>query len=304
MERLATVVFADLIGSTGVFERLGNTRATEAVMRATHWISHAITAAGGEVVKYLGDGVLALFDNSRLAIDTMVQVQEDYHLWMQSLPADEAMPIRVGVVHGQLEVVDGDCYGDAVNTASRLSELAGADQIWTSAETVQHYGPAPDGLYRLLGRISVRGRKAPCMVYQVEWRGDSHSEVMTMQADMDSRFDPRSGLQLGWEIHLGSAGQQKSFKAFDLPVLIGRNVQAQFVLADPRVSRNHARLEWRNGGIVLVDLSSYGTWVRFSGSGGLVRLRRNDCVLHGRGRLALGAPFTDATAPVIDFDVM
>lgn len=52
----ATVVFADLFGSTGVFESLGNALATEAVTQITTWVGKVCTAHGGTVVKFLGDG--------------------------------------------------------------------------------------------------------------------------------------------------------------------------------------------------------------------------------------------------------
>lgn len=304
MERQAVVVFVDLIGSTGAFERLGNSRATEAVTRATRWIADDIACHGGRVVKFLGDGVLALFDASRLAIDTMAGLQVDYGVWRKQFAADETMPVRIGVVQGTVEVVDNDCYGDAVNTASRLSELAGSDQIWVNAEAVRDYGPAPDAFFRLLGRIHVRGRQNACVAYQVEWKAETNSDLFTLQAAMDSRFDAKTSLHMGWEIHLSSAEQHASFRAFDMPVLIGRGREAQFLLTDPRVSRNHVRLDWRNGSMLLTDLSTYGTWVRFAGSGGLVRLRREECVLHGQGDFALGAPFDDPSAPLVHFEVV
>lgn len=95
----------------------------------------------------------------------------------------------------------------------------------------------------------------------------------------------------------------KSFKAFDLPIHIGRTRQAEFVVNDARVSRTHARVNWRNGSVVLADVSSYGCWIRFSGGGSDLLLRREECVLHGRGEIALGTPFSDMSAPIVKFSV-
>ena len=69
------------------------------------------------------------------------------------------------------------------------------------------------------------------------------------------------------------------------------------------MSRTHARLDWRNGSVVLVDLSSFGCWVRFAGSGSNMLLRREECVLHGKGEIALGSSFSDPKAPVVEFEV-
>jgi hypothetical protein len=52
---------------------------------------------------------------------------------------------------------------------------------------------------------------------------------------------------------------------------------------------------------MLVDVSTYGCWVRFSGGGSDLMLRREECVLHGRGEIALGGSFADATVPTVAF---
>ena len=108
---------------------------------------------------------------------------------------------------------------------------------------------------------------------------------------------------LGGEIELVWLNLRKRFRSFQLPIHIGRVSQAEFVVNDPRVSRTHARVDWRNGSILLVDVSSYGSWVRFSGGGADLLLRREECVLHGRGEIALGASFSDLSVPTVMFSV-
>ncbi len=70
------------------------------------------------------------------------------------------------------------------------------------------------------------------------------------------------------------------------------------------MSRQHARIEWRNGSLVLTDTSSYGTWVRFTSSAGELALRREECILLGAGDIALGAPFDEFTVPPVHFEVL
>jgi len=50
-------------------------------------------------------------------------------------------------------------------------------------------------------------------------------------------------------------------------------------------------------------LSSYGCWVRFSGDGSDLLLRREECVLHGEGEIAMGSSFADLTSPIVRFTV-
>ncbi|NDP49581.1 MAG: FHA domain-containing protein, partial [Sulfuriferula multivorans] len=108
---------------------------------------------------------------------------------------------------------------------------------------------------------------------------------------------------LGGQIELTWIDEKKTFRSYELPIHIGRVRQAEFVVNDPRVSRNHARIDWRNGSLTLVDVSSYGSWVRFSGGGSDLLLRREECVLHGKGVIALGSSFADPSAPTVSFSV-
>ena len=128
----STVVFADLTGSTGVFEALGNAKATEAITRLTQWISQVCESHHGRVVKTLGDGVLAVFPMEADAVNAVVELQRNHLKRILNWPPKLRMRLQVGVACGEIVEVDGDCYGDAVNVASRLSDLSGADQIWAS----------------------------------------------------------------------------------------------------------------------------------------------------------------------------
>ena len=92
-----------------------------------------------------------------------------------------------------------------------------------------------------------------------------------------------------------------SFSSAELPIFLGRDTSAQFVVQDPRVSRKHAQIEWRDGKFYLEDISSYGTWVRFSDSSITIALRRQECVLLQDGEMALGASFEDFTVPTVLF---
>ncbi len=299
----ATVVFTDLFGSTSVYEALGNAQATQAVTQVTDWIAKTIVEHGGRVVKLLGDGVLALFQNNQAAIDAVVEIQRRHQERMAKTAVAHRLPIRVGISRGDVEIVAGDCYGDAVNVAARLSDLSGAHQIWANSLALEGINEAAGVRYRVLGPITIRGRAEPCTVYQVDWEDDAPSSLLTMQSDIIPLFDPSQVDTLGGQIELSWMDTSKTFKSFDLPIHIGRLRQAEFVVDDPRVSRTHARIDWRNGSMILVDLSTYGCWLRFAGDGSDLLLRRDECVLHGQGEISLGSTFADVTAPTVHFSV-
>ena len=297
----STVIFADLTGSTRVFEAMGNERATDTVTRLTQWIAGVCEAHSGRVVKMLGDGVLAIFSAADAATAAVLELQRNHQKRLQAWPIQLRMDLQIGVANGEVLEVDGDCYGDAVNLASRLSDLAGPGQIWATASVITQLREG-EVRHRSLGPINIRGKTEMPIVHRIDWQ-EEHSEFLTMPAALalsgrvqDSTFGQ---IELSW------LDVRSMFSASQLPIHLGRVDDAQFVVNDPRVSRLHARIEARQGGCVLVDVSTYGTWVRFHGSAGVsgeISLRRDECVLHGSGEIGLGAPLSDFTAPTISFN--
>lgn len=304
MSSRTTVVFADLAGSTGLYEALGNARAADAITRLTQWIGRVCESHGGRVVKTLGDGVLSVFPDGRTALAAVVELQRSRQDHTADWPSEAPMRLQIGIAAGEVIEVEGDCYGDAVNVASRLSDLSGPDQIWATRTVVTQLRSLDRELrYRSLGSFPLRGRQQPTEIFQVDWEDDDpNGRNLTRPALLSERAMPR--LATGGGIRLSWLDQQRRFRIADLPVHVGRSAEAEFPVDDQRVSRLHARIEWRNGSLMLTDVSSYGTWVRFAGTDAELTLRRQDCILMGTGEIALGAPFDDFTVPVVAFEVL
>ena len=294
-----TVVFADLSGSTGVFESLGNAKATQAITRLTQWIGAVSESHGGRVVKYLGDGVLATFVSNIKALDAVIEMQRVHRERIRNWPEQLKMGMKVGMARGEVVEQDGDCFGDAVNVASRLSDLAGTDQILVTDVVIKQLPAYNMVRFRSLGALEIRGRQEPCVVHRIEWQPEVLSEFFTVPAMLSSRTavppTQASGIELTW------LDVERSFSSGQLPMHLGRDREAEFMVKDPRVSRQHARIEWRGGKFHLEDVSSYGTWLRFTASGAVMALRRQSCVLLGEGEIALGASFDDFTVPTVSF---
>ena len=296
-----TVVFTDLAGSTGLFESLGNDKATETVTRLNRWISEVIEAHAGQVVKNLGDGVLGTFADPADAVTATLEIQRGHQIRLARWPASLRTEIKIGVASGEVLVVDGDCYGDAVNVAARLSDMSGPSEIWITETTLDGSGDIAGLRFHSLGPVSIRGRSEMLPLCQIEWHEEVVSNLMTMQAslpEIEPQDDPIFGrIELSW------SGGSLDCVPNDLPLHLGRVAEAELCIPDPRVSRLHARIDWRSGAFVLVDISSFGTWLRFDGSDAEIQLRREECILHGNGEISLGVPFVDATAPLVRFSI-
>ena len=295
-----TIAFVDLTGSMAVFETLGNDRAAKAVTRLMQWVGGIAREHDGTVVKMLGDGVLLSFVNNQQAVESMVRIQQEHAQRAVAWPSRLRLMMQIGLARGQVVLVDGDCFGDAVNLASRLSDLAGPEQILATDTVIRKLGPRSGVHCRSLGPMRIKGRVEPCEVFRVEWQSETASDLMTLPADLHTlRAQPPEsvfgGIELDW------LDATRSFSVAELPVRIGRVPEADFVVSDPRVSRMHAIIDIRSGNYVLEDTSSYGTWVRFAGSDTIIALRRQECLLHSDGEIAMGAPFSDFSTPTMSF---
>jgi adenylate cyclase len=295
-----TVVFADLTGSTGVFEKLGNAKAAQSITRLTQWIGQICERHRGDVVKSLGDGVLILFKESRDAIEAAIELQKIHYARILHWPLPLKMRLQIGMARGDVVRQDGDCYGDAVNVASRLSDLSGSEQILVSESVIRQLPETYTVRSRSLGPMLIRGRTESCIVHRVEWQDEVLSEVFTMPARLMPSITDNQLINLVC-IELSWLDLNATFTTAELPLYLGRDADAQFIVQDPRVSRRHAMIDWRAGKFYLKDISSYGTWVKFSNGDSIIPLRRQDCVLLHNGTMALGASFEDFTVPSVDF---
>lgn len=296
-----TIAFADFTGSTGLYETLGNSKAAETLTRATQWIGKLCESRSGRVIKYLGDGVLMAFSDNTAAVHAMAEMQRMHYDRISTWPERVRMKIKVGVARGPVVEQDGDCFGDAVNLASRLSDLAGAEQILVSQPVIAALVDHGDIRSRNLGMMSIRGKAEPVEVHRVEWQGDTSAEFLTVPASLDSLLAPTARALS--TMTLSCLDRTTSFAGLDFPIYVGRENDSHFPVNDQRVSRMHVRIDRRGNNFMLEDLSSYGTWIRFVGSDSVISLRRQECTLVGSGEIALGAPFEDFSAPCISFSI-
>lgn len=294
---MPTVVFADVVGSTGLFEQMGDANASRLMTRLTGMLGKVFEQHQGRVVKLLGDGVFAVFPESSSAITACVTLQSRFQT-EPIIPGGASAPIQMqmGVESGELVEIDGDCFGDAVNSAARLAGLAGADQILTTQSVWNALLATQRPLLRSLGIMQLRGKTQTTHVYRVEWQSGRDLDATAMGS---STLTPAKYKTLS----LTLMGRTEIFHPTATAISIGRSTEASLPVLDPRVSRVHATIRSRGGQIVLTDASSFGTWVYFGNQSEAVALRRTECFLVGFGQLSLGCRIEAEKAPLVAFEV-
>lgn len=291
---------ADLSGSSRLFGLLGTEPAARFMTQCLDAMAALSQRHGGRVVKRLGDGVLLRFETAQEALEACVALQRDHRQRLACGPDALRLPLRIGLASGELALLDDDCYGEAVNLAARLSQLAGQGQVWATASVLEAQSSKVRA--RDLGYLVLRGIAGARRLFQIEWDDGAEAEPLTLHGELPG--DPATPASRGVGIVLHHAGRHAEFTAACLPIHLGRSDEADFVVRDSVVSRRHARIESRDGSLLFTDLSSYGSWLRPSGSSANLPLRRSACLLHGCGEIALGAPFGSPGVPVLGYRVL
>jgi class 3 adenylate cyclase len=294
-----TVLFADLRGSTSLYGTLGNAAASSVITHALRALCAEVEAAGGVVVKTLGDGLMAVFERPPQALAAahgMHAVLATATGQPCAAPGWQGLRLQVGMARGEVVEVEGDCYGDAVNVAARLLEHAGDCETLVTAEVLAGFPLRRRKLFRPLDRLQLRGRVDPVQVHVLG--GSTRADEPSTQFGEQPPPQRPLGLRLSW------LEQRRDFDLSHLPLILGRSPLASFSVDDARVSRSHARIDWHGGAFQLTDLSFNGTYVRFGGAGEVLPLRRGTCALHGQGAIGLGASPLDLSPTVVRFEVL
>lgn len=294
------ILFADLRGSTALYLKLGNNEAATVVTHSLAMLGQIVARSGGRVIKTLGDGLMAVYDDAERAVESANSLQEALE---RITPVADGVPIKsaaiklkVAVAWGEMVEVEGDCFGDAVNVAARLLDLAGDNETLTTAQLLRELPSDQHERFRSIDKLHLRGRKEPVAVLRMEGRrfGDTQSTML-----MDGgATDMPDGVRLQW------LTTERIFSTAQMPVSLGRSPQASFCVSDSRVSRSHVRIESHSGHIYLSDQSYNGTYVKFDHDDQVLTLRRGTCTLHGSGVISLGAPLTDPTGTQLQFEVL
>ena len=110
--------FCDLVGYTRLTSRLDETELPALIGHFQHVVTAQVSTVGGQIVKLIGDAVMFATADAAPAVEASLGIRDE-------LRQDDSAPaVRIGLAAGPVVHLEGDVYGDTVNRASRLAELA------------------------------------------------------------------------------------------------------------------------------------------------------------------------------------
>lgn len=284
------VLFADVSGSTHLYEVLGDARAFSTINACLGMLSQLTVKHSGRVIKTIGDEIMAVFPDAVSAVNAASEMQL---VISEQAPIDGVhLAIRIGFHFGPILENDGDVFGATVNVASRMAEIANGQQIITTRATVEQLPPIMLSSTRSFDALSIRGTADDIEVLEIIWQECDDMTMMTINKSVTELAEPT--LQLH---HQG----KKYLINSKFPILvIGRDKQADIVVEDKRASRIHAKIELRRDKFVFVDMSSNGSYINVKGETE-IQLRREEFVLRESGSISLGHTFLKDPIQVIEF---
>ena len=285
------IVFADISGSTRLYEVLGDGVARGLVSQCLDLMTEQIHKFDGTVIKTIGDEIMCTFPSAEMAVESAMGMQEVITDDLRDLNAatPATLTIRVGLHYGSAILEGGDVFGDAVNVAARMAGLAKGGQIILTRQTTEELPPMLVHITRHLDQVPVKGKSEPIDICEVVWQPEDFSRTATnviMQKTKEVR------LRLRYHDKEALVNQSTG------TVVLGRGKKADIIVNDIMASREHARIECRRDKFVLSDQSTNGTYVLTSD--GLIYLRREETTLVGKGKISFGRDLSD-TQEVVTF---
>lgn len=286
-----TILFADVAGSTRLYEKLGDRAAREAIGSVLTGMTAVAARYNGVLVKTIGDEILCRFPTAERGVSAAVAMQEE-------LSADTSravrLQMRMGMHWGPVILEHGDVFGDAVNIAARMSVIARAGQIITTRETIAALPQKLAEKARQIDITEVKGKQDSLVIYEVIWEEENMTRLVASTGPALPSAAPAT-----LRIHYQDQERQLEIGA---NLGIGRAETCELIVESPLASRHHSRIESRRGKFVFIDQSTNGSYVR-SADGKITYLRREEFPLWGSGDISLGEEFGEDRSHVLRFKV-
>jgi adenylate cyclase len=289
------IVFADVVGSTQLYDKFGDTKASETVALCLDVMKDATYQFNGTVIKTIGDEVMSTFPTVEDAMSAAVMMQSRISVDDKQ---DDRIPvsIRIGCHFGPVVQEKNDIFGAAVHTANRMTSQAKARQIVISGGTVERMKPELRKQTRQIDVATVRGKLDEVALYELLWNPE---EATSMLPTIEWESKAKKAARLILEFRDQSVEVNDQCKS----VIMGRAEDNDLVIKGNLISRIHAKVEMRRGKFMLVDQSTNGTFVQ-NIRGEETFIRRDSAEIRGEGTIGLGRAESPGASLAIHFKIL
>ncbi len=273
------ILFADVVGSTQLYDKFGDTKASETVALCLDVMKDATHQFNGSVIKTIGDEVMSTFLSVDEAMGAAVMMQTRI---TADSKQDGRIPvsIRIGCHYGPVVQEQNDIFGAAVHTANRMTSQAKAKQIVLSGDTVDQMSLELQKQTRQIDVATVRGRMDEVALFEFLWNPE---EATSMLPTIEWETKARTASKMILTFRDSTTEVSDTCKSINM----GRADDNDLVIKGNLISRIHAKVEMRRGKFVIVDQSTNGTFL-MNLLGEETFVRRDSTELGEEGTIGLG----------------
>src|SRR5580700_11294757 len=288
------IVFADVVGSTKLYELLGDIRARDMVGICIDVMRAATDQNHGTVIKTMGDEVMSTFPTADDALNAAAQMQKQIVLHPQLKVDEQTVAIRIGCNFGAVVLENRDIFGSAVHTANRMTSQAKAGQIITTATMVERLSSDWRASVRQIDIATLKGRSSEVALFEVLWQTEDITSMVPSIAINAREREKTQRLRLRYQ------GQEVLVDDGRANITMGRAEENDLVVKGNLISRLHARVEVNRNKFMLIDQSTNGTFV-VGKDGEEAFVRRDSMQLRGEGLIGLGKAPDSNSSQVIRY---
>jgi len=277
------ILFADVVGSTHIYEVMGDSRARDMVLTCVDIMRSATEMHEGTVIKTIGDEIMATFPTADEALNAASQMQHEIRSHAGLNVEGQPIAIRIGCHFGPVVLENRDIFGAAVHTANRMTSQAKAGQIMISGVMVKRLAPEWRSSVRQIDVALLKGKSSEEELYEVLWQKEDATSMLPALSLGGMLRDKQKTRRL----RLHFQGQEVVLMDGRSSATIGRAEENDFVIKGNLISRLHARIEFTRNKFLLIDQSTNGTFV-MTVNGEESFVRRDSVQLTGEGLIGLG----------------
>lgn len=279
------ILFADVVGSTRIYEVMGDLRARDMVLTCVEIMRSATEQNHGTVIKTIGDEIMATFPTANDALNAASRMQHDIRMHAELKVEGQPIAIRIGGHFGPVVLENRDIFGAAVHTANRMTSQAKAGQIMVTSAIVERLAPEWRSAVRQIDVATLKGKTSEDELYEVLWQKEDATSMLPAIA-LGAAVS-REKKQHPQHLRIRFQGEEIVLNDAHPNITIGRAEENDVVIKGNLISRLHAKIEFSRNKFVLIDQSTNGTFVTTK-EGEEAFVRRDSMQLKGEGMIGFG----------------
>lgn len=292
----AAIMFADITGSTKLYDTLGDRLARAKIIASIQTMSRITRQNNGTVIKTIGDEIMCTFPTAEAAGNAAWDIQETFEQKAETNTDGSPISIRIGMHLGSAIMEDdGDLNGDAVNVAARMAAQAKSKQIITTQNTIDELPPAMQSSSRFVDHAPIKGKKGEIDIFEIIWQEEDITSMAT--GVIINKPTAATILRVTYNKQLIEVNQNKP------SLVMGRSQNCDLMIDEKLASRQHVRIELRRDKFFIVDQSTNGTHIML-GNNPEEFLRREESPINSNGRISLGKKFSENPEQVVNFTLV